>query len=135
MAISLKGEYIAEELKKKLEAANSGGKDDYELGIYYGCKRRLGQAWPAELETSSTMRSTRRTLKRNQENNAMGGRNKATITIRGSERDEILAMILDNNIAYTIIQPIVIARDRKHICIQEAPMRILVPMRMSPLSF
>lgn len=123
-----RGEYIAEELKKKLEAANSGGKDDYELGIYYGCKKALVKS-SAELET--LINDTVNQKNRIKEQNNAKGRNKATITNRDLERDEIVAMILDNNMLTYHFQPIVSARDGS-IFAYEALMRILVPMRMSP---
>lgn len=123
-----RGEYIAEELKKKLEAANSGGKDDYELGIYYGCKKALVKS-SAELET--LINDAVNQENRIKEQNNAKGRNKATITNRDLERDEIVAMILDKNMLTYHFQPIVSARDGS-IFAYEALMRILVPMRMSP---
>lgn len=115
-------------LLNKLEAANSGGKDDYELGIYYGCKKALVKS-SAELET--LINDTVNQKNRIKEQNNAKGRNKATITNRDLERDEIVAMILDNNMLTYHFQPIVSARDGG-IFAYEALMRILVPMRMSP---
>lgn len=115
-------------LLNKLEAANSGGKDDYELGIYYGCKKALVKS-SAELET--LINDAVNQKNRIKEQNNAKGRNKATITNRDLERDEIVAMILDNNMLTYHFQPIVSARDGS-IFAYEALMRILVPMRMSP---
>lgn len=115
-------------LLNKLEAANGGGKDDYELGIYYGCKKALVKS-SAELET--LINDAVNQKNRIKEQNNAKGRNKATITNRDLERDEIVAMILDNNMLTYHFQPIVSARDGS-IFAYEALMRILVPMRMSP---
>lgn len=115
-------------LLNKLEAANSGGKDDYELGIYYGCKKALVKS-SAELET--LINDAVNQKNRIKEQNNAKGRNKATITNRDLERDEIVAMILDKNMLTYHFQPIVSARDGS-IFAYEALMRILVPMRMSP---
>lgn len=123
-----RGECVVSELRSKLDEISVSREDGIEIGIYYGCQK-------AAVSNSRDLENLINDVvnKKNQikEKNIAKGRNKAELTSKDIERDELVAMILDKNLLTYHFQPIVSAKDGS-IYAYEALMRIFAPVRLSP---
>ena len=123
-----RGECIVNELKSKLNEINDVREDGIEIGIYYGCRKDIVKSGKELENLINDVVNKKNQLK---EKNIAKGRNKAELTSKDIERDEQVAMVLDNNMLTYHFQPIVSAKDGS-IYAYEALMRVFSPVRISP---